>query len=1462
MLKKYSQKFLSLVLAVSVVMSYLVIGVSATIDPDDTVKGDGGMWSNTCEATIYTEGEAVAINLNFKQNFQNYTGDWTPQLDKLFVRAVDTYNSNHSTQFTTNDIKKIVVTSGTNNRLAITGFVDFLKNHSYAQKIEELDLSGAGFTQSLYGDTKKLKSNLFAAVNGECYFPCLKVLKLDGTLFTAIEANAFNNMAALELVTFPQNLTSIEKDAFSGCLSLKDASFPDTLNSIGDTVFYGCPKLESWSYHGSGDSAFIKKLLQNMNETKYTKVDLSGSTISTAMASSLRDGLLYVDLRDCPNINYSSNDGILLLDKLNKYEKAGAEVYLSGNADGGIEGSTEGDHAVVTVEDDKVVLTLNFVNTYYDSQSQSPNSDTTDIRGISIYISKIALILYNFNNGTEYELSDVNVLRVKTSNGARITALFNHFFKYTDLRLSLEEIDMSEAAVTTQRYSWQTVENYEDNHLAENFYGHYGDSANPSPQDLKELKKIVLPKELLYTGRYAFQGLRALETVVFGDKLTEMGDWGFKDTPNLKNIAFPDSMYDIKTETFLNSGIKEISFHGMALKSSNSAEFFARLINQFNTANYTRLDLSGSAIMPSQALLIKDSIEYLDLRNCIFLEYKSEDGMKLYEKLMKMKENGVEVYMPTAEELEGKYLVNAKSNDDSLGEVYGTKVFDSKEADSFETTFTAKAMPNYELIGWQVEGEDEMREAGSLNPDGFYELKLTVNKAITVTGIFEISASYVVPEGNTATLDENDRIHIVLTNIDDENKVSIYTQALVKKMRLTTGKYLSAANIASLSISTASGFTWGHYKRLGSIFPSGFNDGIRGSVEKIDISNVNFEWNELPERMFEGYYAVSEVVLPNNLVSTGYFAFYWCTALKSIVLPDTVTTIGKACFRGSGLESIVLPEGLKKIESQAFGECENFMGTADGVLILPDGIEKFSSQDDDGYDYYVLTGSYKYTEEGTQWMFNNTPIKGVAFHGKGSPATFSRIICTLDWYSAHYDFSNSGITEKELAVIPFTSPAAGEETRTTYLDIRGCDIDYTTPLGKYLRTTLEKFAAENPKTVILMDDGVIRDTSYTAVEAEIMLEANQTVKDALTKWSEANENVDASTITHLVVKTAEGRKLGSSDFTAIKNTLKDSLRYLDISSVTLEGNEIPDNALSDVEKLTEVKIPADLKKIGASAFYNTNLIGITIPETVTHIGNSAFNKCYALSGEVKLPNGLLSFGSSVFSNSPVTRLEYHGPLNVLGSFSFGVNTIEELDLRGCYNIGRWDFPLTWTSLKKANLDYCNLEGVLNGAFYWSLLPLIERLGPVFTVHKQGVAYTDIEAMLMEDIYGKLHDEYPNSDTERNPSANINYGLWDVEEGLYYMDDSNDNSESDGNNINSEDSDSNSSSEDDNKPDKKPEKVKKKKVVTIKKKRVPTQQTENYTWVIWVTVIGVVVLVGSVTLFVILMKKRKKMHQAN
>lgn len=53
----------------------------------------------------------------------------------------------------------------------------------------------------------------------------------------------------------------------------------------------------------------------------------------------------------------------------------------------------------------------------------------------------------------------------------------------------------------------------------------------------------------------------------------------------------------------------------------------------------------------------------------------------------------------------------------------------------------------------------------------------------------------------------------------------------------------------------------------------------------------------------------------------GESAFYQCSALSEIVIPDTVTSIGNLAFAFSGLLDITIPESVESIGYSAFGMC-------------------------------------------------------------------------------------------------------------------------------------------------------------------------------------------------------------------------------------------------------------------------------------------------------------------------------------------------------------------------------------------------------------------------------------------------------------------------------------------------------------------------------------------------------------
>ena len=97
------------------------------------------------------------------------------------------------------------------------------------------------------------------------------------------------------------------------------------------------------------------------------------------------------------------------------------------------------------------------------------------------------------------------------------------------------------------------------------------------------------------------------------------------------------------------------------------------------------------------------------------------------------------------------------------------------------------------------------------------------------------------------------------------------------------------------------------------------------------------------------------------MTSIGKKAFYKCSGLTSVTIPNSVTSIGDGAFDGcSGLSSITIPDGVTSIGKQAFDGCK--LRTVVAKSINPQNyLDAFSSNT---YTYATL-----YVPEGTFWNY-------------------------------------------------------------------------------------------------------------------------------------------------------------------------------------------------------------------------------------------------------------------------------------------------------------------------------------------------------------------------------------------------------------------------------------------------------------------------------------------------------------
>lgn len=106
----------------------------------------------------------------------------------------------------------------------------------------------------------------------------------------------------------------------------------------------------------------------------------------------------------------------------------------------------------------------------------------------------------------------------------------------------------------------------------------------------------------------------------------------------------------------------------------------------------------------------------------------------------------------------------------------------------------------------------------------------------------------------------------------------------------------------------------------------------------INITNIE-------ERTFELCEQLESVIFEPGVTITniGKEAFSACTALASITLPNSVRSIGERAFDGSGLKSMVIPNGVTSLGKGAFSGCSNLETVVVPASITDWGWDVFSN---------------------------------------------------------------------------------------------------------------------------------------------------------------------------------------------------------------------------------------------------------------------------------------------------------------------------------------------------------------------------------------------------------------------------------------------------------------------------------------------------------------------------------------
>lgn len=377
---------------------------------------------------------------------------------------------------------------------------------------------------------------------------------------------------------------------------------------------------------------------------------------------------------------------------------------------------------------------------------------------------------------------------------------------------------------------------------------------------------------------------------------------------------------------------------------------------------------------------------------------------------------------------------------------------------------------------------------------------------------------------------------------------------------------------------------------------------------------------------------VEEVVLPEGIETIDSDAFNFCTKLIKINFPETLKVIGHGAFKGCFfLETVILPKTMKEISDYAFYEA--------GIkqLILPENVN------------FVGTEVFAGTDIETTDIPENFTLNSAMFEK-------CQKLHSINLLGSH-------ITIPERCFCNCINLTEIDITKTALIKdeaFRGCQNLSVSTIPADTLVAVSAFEESGATDVIIEDISKVCNRVFADCKSLKKLTIN--VADGPTSVSSAL--VKGCKNLQTVVFTGRTKNLTVIEAAAFKETKNLNTISLPDTIKTISKEAFYDSGIENIH------LPENLRQIRTMAFAGSGLKDIIIPNKIKKLGEYAFHNCEELT-EVTLPESVTKIPSGIFEdccslktvNAPnVDTVCDHAFYNCKNLETFDFSKLQSLDL--------------------------------------------------------------------------------------------------------------------------------------------------------------------------------------------------------